>query len=63
MTTAELDSSGATPVNLEMTTGAGVGHTANERLDHLRQGRETFARREWHVAYHALLGAAAYLPA
>ena len=44
-------------MNLEVTTGAGVGHIANERLDHLRQGRETYARREWHVAYHALLRA------
>jgi DNA-binding CsgD family transcriptional regulator len=26
-------------------------------LDHLRQGRETYARREWHDAYHALLRA------
>jgi hypothetical protein len=28
---------------------------ANEMLDHLRKGRETYARRAWHDAYHALL--------
>ena len=28
---------------------------ANEMLDHLRKGRETYSRREWHNAYHAFL--------
>jgi len=29
--------------------------TANEMVDHLRKGRETYAYRAWHDAYHALL--------
>ena len=28
---------------------------ANEMLDHLRKGRDTYARRAWHDAYHASL--------
>ena len=28
---------------------------ANEMLDHLRKGREAYARRAWHDAYHAFL--------
>jgi DNA-binding CsgD family transcriptional regulator len=30
---------------------------ANDMLDHLRRGREAYARRAWHDAYHALLRA------
>ena len=29
--------------------------TANRMRDHLRKGRETYARREWHDAYHVFL--------
>ena len=31
--------------------------TADERLDHLREGRDTYARRAWHDAYQAFLRA------